>query len=376
MLVTSGLAVRTAMNIKAADTGIRPDHVVKFELELDDEQYPDAGVVAAAIEDVRGRLAGLPGVRAVGVFDRLPVVQGGTTASLSIGGEAAPRDGGGPWALVGRTRAGGLEALGIQLIDGRDLPTDEAAARRGALVGLQTARRYFGGASAALGRTIRVVHPEIAPVVREIVGVVTDVAGGDIAQGPQPYVWITLEHVRRVGFAISVADDAHAARLAPAVREAVHAVVPTTPVERLERYSAALDRLLASDLVIISMLVGFSLLALVMAAVGLYAVVAYTADQRRAEFGTRVALGAGRADVMRLVVGDAARMLFAGLGCGLAGGLLVGYGMRNALIGVEPVDGVTLTTVVVVLALVTILASLVPAVRASRVDLVTSLRAE
>jgi hypothetical protein len=214
------------------------------------------------------------------------------------------------------------------------------------------------------------------PVPREIIGVVTDVASGDIELGPQPYVWIDLGDVRRVGVVLAAVDASHAANLAPGVREAVRAVLPTTPVERLEAYTAALDRLIASDIVIISMLVGFAGLALLMAAIGLYAVVAYSAGQRRAEFSTRVALGARGIDVIRLVVGDAARLLVPGLGIGLTGGLLVGFGMRSALIGVEPMDTVTLGLVVGLLALVTLVASLGPALRASRVDLVQSLRAE
>jgi putative ABC transport system permease protein len=376
LLITSGLAVRTAINISGADTGLRTEHVVKFELELDAEQYPDPSVVPAALDDVRGRLAALPGIRAVGVFDRLPVIQGGSTASLAIGDETAPADGSGPWALVGRTRAQSLDALGVRLLDGRDLPPDASAAARVALISREAARRYYGGSSAALGKTLTVIHADMPSVPREIIGVVTDTAGGDIALGPQPYVWIDLGDVRRVGFVLAAIDPTHAGTLAPGVRETVRAVLPTTPVERLEGYTAALDRLIASDLVIISMLVGFAGLALVMAAIGLYAVVAYSAGQRRAEFSTRVALGARGADVIRLVVGDAARLLMPGLGIGLAGGLLAGFGMRSALIGVEPMDTFTLTVVIGLLALVTVVASLGPALRASRVDLVTSLRAE
>jgi predicted permease len=376
MLITSGLAVRTALNIARMDTGLQAARVLKFEVVLDEEQYPDPRAAAAAIDDMYQRLAATAGVRAVGLFDRLPVLHGGTTASLAIGAELPPPDGSGPWALVARTRAGSLGALGVRLIDGRDLPADAAAATRVALISREAARRYFGGTARALGKTVRVRHPDISPIDREIVGVVSDVAGSDVAEGLQPYVWIGLDEARRVGVTVAAMDDVQAGRLAPEIRAAVGAAMPAVPVERLERYSAALDRLIASDLVIISMLVGFSGLALLMAAVGLYAVVAYTAGQRRAEFGTRVALGARAADVVRIVVGDAIRMLAAGLAVGLAGGLLVGYGMRNALIGVDPFDGLTLASVIGLLTAVTLGASLGPALRASRVDLVTSLRAE
>ena len=149
-----------------------------------------------------------------------------------------------------------------------------------------------------------------------------------------------------------------------------------TPVEELESYDAALYRLVASDFVIIGVLSGFALLALILAAVGLYGVVAFSAQQRRAEFSTRVALGAQTRDVLAIVFGQAFRLLAVGVSVGMAAGLLAATAMRSIFLGVEPLDPVNVIAVVGLLGLVTLAASAVPALRARRVDLVRALRAE
>ena len=198
---------------------------------------------------------------------------------------------------------------------------------------------------------------------------------GDIELGPQPYVWLPLGTSRRGGFVVTGAGDPRR-RWLMAIREAVRAAPPMVPVEQLETYDAALRRLVASDLVIIGVLAGFAVLALVMAAVGLYGVVAFSASQRRAEFSTRVALGASTRDVLSLVFRHAFRLSATGLTIGMVGGLMAASGMRAVLIGVEPLDPLNVIGVAGLLGLVTLAASLVPALRARRVDLVRALRAE
>jgi ABC-type antimicrobial peptide transport system permease subunit len=161
-----------------------------------------------------------------------------------------------------------------------------------------------------------------------------------------------------------------------AVRQAVATALPTTPVEELETYDAAIARLITSDLVIVGVMTGFAVLALLMAAIGLYGVVAYSAGQRRPEFGTRIALGATRRDIVRLVLGHAGRLLAIGLALGMAGGLMAAQAMRATLIGVGPLDPWNVLMVAALLAAVTVSASAIPAMKASRADLLRSLRAE
>jgi putative ABC transport system permease protein len=166
------------------------------------------------------------------------------------------------------------------------------------------------------------------------------------------------------------------ADLAGSARRALASVAPLVPAEDLEPYDTALARQNASDYVIIGVFALFSLLSLGLATMGLYGVVSYSVSQRASEFGTRYALGAQVRDVLGLVLRQSFGWLAAGLALGLTGGLLLTWGMRSALFGVSPSDPLNLASVTALLALVTLIASIVPALRAARVDLVKALRTE
>jgi ABC-type antimicrobial peptide transport system permease subunit len=160
------------------------------------------------------------------------------------------------------------------------------------------------------------------------------------------------------------------------VRAVVAARAPAVPIEYLGTFDDALARAASSDYVIIGMLTGFAILALVLASTGLFGVVSYAVAQRTAEFGTRMALGASAADVVRIVARDSVRLLAIGLSIGLAGGIGVGFTMKSVLFGLSPADPLTLASVVALLTTVTLLATALPAWRASRIDPVIALRSE
>jgi len=155
---------------------------------------------------------------------------------------------------------------------------------------------------------------------------------------------------------------------------ATHAAA--VPIDFLLTWDDELAREASSDFVIIGMLSGFALLALVLAASGLFGVVSYTVAQRTAEFGTRMALGARAIDVVNLVARDSAKLLAVGLAIGLAGGIGVGFAMKSLLFGLSPSDPLTIGSVVTLLSIVTITATALPAWRAARIDPVIALRIE
>ena len=212
------------------------------------------------------------------------------------------------------------------------------------------------------------------PVTVRVAGVSSDVVNGtltDIA----PRVWVPLDpSIRRVTFVLKAQGDPEA--LAAGVRAAVATTAPAVPIEGLESMNDALARAASSDYVVIGMLGAFAVLALVLAATGLFGVVSYAAAERTAEFGTRMALGARARDVIALVLGQSLRLLAIGLGLGLAGGVGVAFLIRGVLHGTSPTDPVTLGGVALLLAAVTLAATALPAWRAARIDPVTALRAE
>ena len=262
----------------------------------------------------------------------------------------------------------------MPLLYGRQL-TDADVESGGAvgLVSQEAARRYFGGGTEALGRRLTVRARGLAREV-QVVGVTGDARDLEPERGMPPRVWVPLSAPVNVGFVVRAAGDASAS--APAVRQAVRDAAPAVPIEGLETYDRAIARRGGSDRVIMGMLTSFALAALLFAATGLYGTVAYSASQRLAEFGTRLALGAQVWDVAWLVMGQAFRLLGAGLVLGLGGGLAAATAMRSLWYGVTPLDPFNIAAVVSLLGVVTVVASLLPALRATRVDVVNVLRSD
>ena len=207
-----------------------------------------------------------------------------------------------------------------------------------------------------------------------VVGVASDVANTDRTELPPARIWVPLDPAaRRFAFAIRTQNPA---ALTSNVRSVVATRASAVPIEYLGTFDDALDQAASSDYVIIGMLTGFAVLALVLASTGLFGVVSYAVAQRTAEFGTRMALGASSGNVIAIVVRDSARLLAIGLSIGLAGGIGVGFTMKSMLFGLSPADPLTLGSVIALLTTVTLLATALPAWRASRIDPVIALRSE
>ena len=192
---------------------------------------------------------------------------------------------------------------------------------------------------------------------------------------------LLAEHARGLGRArdityrvLTTAGDESA--VAPAVRRAAAEVAPMVPLNGLESYRAAYRRFRASDYIVIGIFSSFALLAMVLAATGLYGVISFAVSQRAGEFGTRFALGAQVRDVIGLVLGQSLRLVGIGLTIGLSAGILLARAMQAALFDVTPFDAANLASVAGLLTTVAVVASVLPALRAARVDIVQALRAE
>jgi putative ABC transport system permease protein len=347
---------------------------VIFTLGFDEGTYPDITARRRLVESVRSRLEQVGGVARARVLDSFPAVSVESAAPLEIDGRVAVD--GHPTPLANVVSIGGatLEALGIPVLNGRGLTDGDVESDAPvALVGLEAARRYFGEGVAALGRRLTIRSHGVAREF-QIVGITGDARNLDPEQGMPPRVWVPMTAPRNVGFVVRTTGDP--AAIATGVRQAVRGEVPNLPIEGLETYDGAIARRGGSDRVIMGLLTAFALIALLFAATGLYGTVAYSASQRRGEFGTRFALGAQVRDVALLVVGQAFRLLGIGLAMGLVGGLAAASAMRRLWYGVTPLDPFNVAGVVALLAMVTLAASLVPAWKATRVDVVEALRSE
>ena len=368
LLVASGLAVRGIVGLYTQPTGMQTDGVLIFTLDFDDVQYPTTAQSIAAARATRDAVRSLPGVSQVAMMSALPILGaeamvGATIDHVTPGpGEALPT------VVAGSATSETGAALGLKLLAGQWWPegsTDVAVVTR------ELAARYLGGVERAVGRTVTLSG---ASGVR-IVGVVNDIVSGETTATVPPRMWTSLrESTRRITFIVRAEGDPSA--LTSGIRAAVVQTAPVVPLESLETLDEALRIAASSDYVIIGVLAGFAVLALILAATGLFGVVSYAAAQRTAEFGTRMALGASSFDVIRLVARQSIGLLAAGLGIGLVGGLGVGFAMKSSLFGLSPVDPITFSGVAALLTVVTLVATAIPAWRAGRTDPITALRAD
>lgn len=370
LLTVSSLALRSMRLIYAAPTGMDTSRLLVFGLEFNDALYPDAGQVRAAAEATRTELTGVSGVETVAMLSSLPILGDTGPVALTIDNIAADAKEARPTAVVTAASFDADRALGLTMMTGSWW---QDGAREVAVIAETTARRYFGGVESAMGRSLSVAQGS-RQVQARVIGVVSDVANTDRTEGPPARVWLPLDpEARRFAYVVRAANPGSVVSQA---RRVVAAQASVVPIEYLTTLDEALAQAASSDYAVIAMLAGFAVLALVLASTGLFGVVSYAVAQRTAEFGTRMALGARAADVVRLVARESAVMLAIGLAIGLAGGIAVASTMKSVLFGLSPADPLTLGAVIALLSAVTTTATALPAWRASRIDPAVALRAE
>jgi predicted permease len=369
LTIVGSLVARTAVALMTAPIGFDTSHLSTFVLSIDHQQTGDAAQRRTTLRDVARRIEA-QGQLAVGALDAYPTVTVELPVPVAVAGVALRVEDPSATALVIGADEHGLSTLGVPVVAGRGLTASDVESDAPvALISVEAARRHFGGPHGAIGRHLA-VGVGAGRRERQIVGVTGDVR--DIERQVPARVWVPLAAPARVSFVVR--GSVELARTAAAVRMAARAAVPDVPVESLEPYQAAIDRRTGSDRVMMGMLIAFAAVALIFAATGLYGIVAMSVTMRRAEFGTRVALGAQVRDVAALVLGQAFKLLGAGVVFGVAGGVAAGTAMRRLLFGISPLDPINMLMVAVLVTLVTLAASVGPAIRAMRLDVVQTLR--
>jgi putative ABC transport system permease protein len=383
LLVGAGLLVRSYANVLAVDPGFEPGNLLVAETILPPAQYASEESRLRFFEGVLERVAALPGVVAAGYVNAAPLVLKGGRALVAIEGRPEPsREEFMRHIVCDRVvTAGYLQALGVPLVRGRYL--DERDAREAPLAAVvnRAMADVHWPHQDPLGARIKLGLGSSADPWFTVVGVVDNVRQMGLEAAPEaevflpaaqvaserPFLWPQYLVARTEGDPLA---------LAAAVRAAVWEVDPGQPVADVRSMDQVLDGELAGRDVQLTLVGGFALLALLMAAVGLYGVLAYTVTQRAGEIGVRIALGAQRAGEVARVVRGALLLAALGLAPGLLGALVLTRFLRSLLFAVEPTDPATFAAAAAVVLSVAALASWVPARRAARVDPVTVLRAE
>jgi putative ABC transport system permease protein len=371
LLAGSGLMVRSLVRLLDEDPGFRPANVLTFDLSLPGTRYSEDAQQVQFFTTLLERIRALPGVHNAGGINELPLSGGDVTGGFTIAGrEFAPDET--PMAKKRVVTTGYFETLGIPVLRGRVFEErDRAGAREVVVISQTLARRYW---------------PDTDPVgqimsfswgpgdEQEIIGVVGDVRhdGLDVASEDMMYRPITQFGFPGLTFVVRTQGEPSA--LIDAVRAQVRSLDGTLPIDAVMTLRDVVRASVSTRSTLMVLLTGFAAIALLLAAVGVYAITAQSVGQRTREIGVRKALGAQDGDVLRLVIGEEALVLGVGLALGVAGALAAVPVLASSLYGIDARDPITLAGAAALLAGVGLLAAWLPARRASRLDPVRALR--
>jgi putative ABC transport system permease protein len=366
LLMGAGVMIQTVLALRYGDTGFDPNNVLKMDVRLVNTRYPSPAQRLSFFDAALQRIRALPGVEAAGTIDDLPL-ELGSAQTLDLEGYPPQRD---PVALQARQITPGyLRAMGIPVLHGRDVVDSDAEV----LLVSQDAAKLYWGADDPIGR--RAALPFSATVLRQVVGIVGDVKQRNLIEPPTPSVYYyTRAPSGRVTFVIRTSVPP--ATLAQPAVAAIRAIDPGQPVGEIRTMVQVLDGKLTSQRLSALLLGVFAGVALLLAAVGIYSVLSYIVRGRSREIGIRRALGARTSDVVRLVIVEGMSPALVGVAAGTLAALASARVIRTLVFGVSASDPVTLAAVAATLALVALMASLVPAYRALQLDPVKTLRAE
>lgn len=376
VLASSGaLLLRSFEKLEAAPPGFQPDHLVTFSFSLSFDRYGDHDKRLRFFDRLLAGLRAMPGAADASLTLNLPPDRLEVSDTFTVEGRPARSDE--PPAAFGIVADRAFATLGVPLLAGRDFgPQDSAASGPVVIVSDAIARRAFPRGD-ALGHRLRVGGPErpTSPWMT-IVGIVGDVKYEGLASPASTAYYLPLSQSAWSGMHAVIRASGNPELLAASMRAVVRSVDPDLPVRDLETMDALMAGAAARPRFHTIVAVAIGVLGLVLAAFGIYSVVAYGGAQRRREFGVRLALGATRQHVWTLMIREGLGMAAVGTAVGLASALASTRWLSSLLYEVGPRDPVAFVALVAIFFLVTLVASLAPARRAMRVDPLIALRAE
>lgn len=376
LLVVSGLLVRTFMELRRVDTGFDGSRLLTAGVQLPANEYPDADARTAFLTQFQQRLVEIPGVEAAGLIDRLPIRDpwGNVDVALPATFVSDPDQRGNAYRRT--VLPGYFEAMGIPLLAGRDIAeTDDGENTPVMVISEAMAEEFFPGGD-AVGRQLGMDVGEAEPVVLEVVGVVGDVTASTLDEWLDNTMYLSYQQAASTSMAVAIRTRETPAGATSAVRDVLRSMDPDIPLADV----AVMDDVVAgsvSDQKAIAAVLGlFAVVALLLAAVGLYGVLAYHVARRVHEIGVRMALGATSQVVSRSVLTRGLLLVAGGLALGIPAAIGSGRIVQGMLFGVGTTDVPTYVAVGLFLLAVATVASVVPAWRAARIDPVDAFRSE
>lgn len=372
--VGAGLMWRSFVRLMTVNPGFNPESVVTMHIWTSPSRYSDAQKRSAYFERILAEIRNVPGVRSAGSTHFLPLTESISGSCFAPGDGPAPVPAEAPNSQFLIISPGYFSAMGVSLLQGRDFEErDSFTAQPVAIVNHAFVERYFSGQH-VLGKQLQVCWTLTKPV--EIVGIVADARQAELRETPQPTIFLSNAQAPMYFATLVVRALGDPRQIGRSAEDAIHRVDPDQAISNLQTMETVLSDSVASPRFQAVLLGMFAALAIALAIIGIYGVVSYSVSQRTNEIGIRVAMGARAADIAGLVLREALVLAGIAAALGVGAALALSRTMESLLFEVRPSDPITLVSVACVILVVSAVAAVLPAWRATRVDPMMALRYE
>lgn len=377
LLIGAGLLINSFMHLRNLDPGFRSDHLLAMQVDLSPVKYPDNPTRRAFWDEVLRRVKVLPGVKSAAAAGNLPFTYNGDSTGIAVEGIPDPPPDQWPDIIFRTVGPGYFETMGIPLVRGRDYnDQDTLDTTLGVIVSEKMVKHYWPNDD-PIGKRLKVGSTTSDGPWRTVIGVAKDVRQNDFIAEPKMQMYLSYRQVRSLSAnALIVRTAVDPLSLATAVRNTIWAVDKDQPVANINSMEQIVAGAVARQRFSMLLLAVFAALALVLAAVGIYGVMSYSVAQQTREIGIRMALGAQRSDVLKMTVKQGLKLVGLGLAFGLVIAFILTRVMTTLLFGISATDPFTFLSISFVLLAVALLASYIPALRATKVDPMIALRAQ
>jgi len=377
LLIGAGLLINSFLRLRSVDPGFRSENLLTMRVSLPQAKYGQRAQRAAFYTDLNRRLESIPGVKSSAVITNLPLYRQGSSTNISIEGRPVPPPNQEPIITTRVISPKYFETMGIPLLSGRQLTDQDTYDSPNVTVISETmALRYWRGEN-PIGKRVAFGRPETDEEWIQIVGIARDVRQSDLIAAIKPQMYVSYQ---QTGFFVPrdlvVKTDVDPLSMAATVRKMIWEIDKDQPVSSIRTMDQIASESVARQRFSMLLFAIFAGVALLLAAVGIYGVMSYSVAQRRGEFGIRMALGAQKRDVLKLTIGKGLKLVLLGVVFGLAGAFALTRLMSSLLFGIGATDLTTFAAISLVLVGVGLLASYIPARRATKVDPMVALRYE
>jgi len=377
LLIAAGLLINSFLHLRKLDPGFRPDHLLTMKVDLSEVKYPDRERRAVFFDEVIRRVRTLPGVQSAAVAGNLPLTYNGDSMNISVEGLPDPPPDQRSDVIYRAIGPGYFSTMGIAIVRGRDFTDEDKADSRDVVIISEKTAQHFWPGQDPIGKRLKPGSSTSNGPWREVIGIVKDVRQNDFIAPPKMEMYLSYRQLKNIpANALVVRTSIEPTSIARSVRDTIWSVDKNQSVADIDTMEHIVAQAVARQRFSMLLLGFFAAIALLLASIGIYGVISYSVAQRTREIGIRMALGARRADVLKMTIKEALKLVGIGMMIGLVVALLLTRVIATLLYGISASDPSTFVAISLVLLIVAIVASYLPALRATKVDPVVALRAQ